>query len=323
MTEKPEVPLERADRDVPVGMLRQLTPSQLAALVLIADTGSFTEAAVSHLIGKLEQTLGRRVLERTPRGAAPTALGLRVAAYGRRWGLLMEALHDELQAGDAEPPGVLRVAGCSTAIRFLALPLLERLRRLHPAASVEVVDYDGDHELIERAVLNGEAHVGFGRLPVAEGLRSRVLLYDEYLLVLPRDHPSPKRLADVQGLPFIHCGHDTDHIPWLQQSGIVPPAAFISDSRVILSMISKSPGVAILSGLSLADVPAGVVTVPLPQRYWRAVGLMVAPEQDANPLVRTLLGLLDEPAWLDQALAGFARPELLRRVTDGPSQAVE
>src|SRR5258708_32473189 len=75
---------------------------QLRALVSVADEGTFTDAAtvlgisqaaVSRTIAGLEAELGVRLLRRTTRQAAATAVGMRVIARARR--ILAEG--DELE----------------------------------------------------------------------------------------------------------------------------------------------------------------------------------------------------------------------------------
>ena len=66
---------------------------QLRALVGVLDEGTFTDAAIalgttqasiSRLVAALERQLGVRLVERTPRGALPTATGDRIATRARR-----------------------------------------------------------------------------------------------------------------------------------------------------------------------------------------------------------------------------------------------
>lgn len=66
---------------------------QLRALVAVLEEGTFTDAAialdtsqasVSRAVADLERSLGRRLVQRTSRGALPTPIGRQVADRGRR-----------------------------------------------------------------------------------------------------------------------------------------------------------------------------------------------------------------------------------------------
>ena len=158
----------------------QVTTAQLSALVTVIDSGSFTEAAlelglaqssVSGLIGNLERLLNGRLLDRGRHGAVPTPLGERVAVHAR---LVLRTLEDlQLEASrDQRPEGTLRLIACRTAARFLVMPTLARLRERHPQVQIELRDTAGEHDEIEQVVLDGEAHLGFGRLPMAPNLHT-------------------------------------------------------------------------------------------------------------------------------------------------------
>ncbi len=91
---------------------RNLDLDLLRAFVAVSDTGSFTRAAerllrtqstVSLQIKRLEDALGTSLLQRTARGARPSAAGAALLESTRR----LLALNDEIVADAAEP----RLAG--------------------------------------------------------------------------------------------------------------------------------------------------------------------------------------------------------------------
>lgn len=85
--------------------MRHLDSDALAAIVAVADFGSFTaaaehlgktQAAVSMAVARLEEKLGRRLFDRMPRRVTPTTAGDCLLGYARR-----------IQATEAEALSVL------------------------------------------------------------------------------------------------------------------------------------------------------------------------------------------------------------------------
>lgn len=93
-----------------------LDPRLLRAFVAIAETGSFTEAAerlhttqstISQQLGRLEQAVGRELIDRAARPVRPTGVGERLLGYARR----ILSLQREAQAllSDAAGTATIRI----------------------------------------------------------------------------------------------------------------------------------------------------------------------------------------------------------------------
>ena len=123
-----------------------IDPDLLRAFVLVAEGGSVTRAAervgrtqsaVSMQMKRLEDTLGRPLLARTPRGLAPTPHGVWLLERARA----MLAVNDEIITGFHAPPliGHVRLgAPDDYALRWLPR-ILARFAETHPAVEVDVV----------------------------------------------------------------------------------------------------------------------------------------------------------------------------------------
>lgn len=126
-------------------MQPNLDPDCLRAFVAVAETASFTAAAqrllrsqsaVSLQIKRLEQQLGVRLLERSPRLVTLTGEGELVLDQARR----LLALNDELVARAREPQlaGLVRL-GVPEDFATARLPrLLAEFARAHPGVALEV-----------------------------------------------------------------------------------------------------------------------------------------------------------------------------------------
>ena len=288
----------------------QITTAQLSALVTVIESGTFTEAAlelglaqssVSGLIGSLERLVNGRLLDRGRHGAVPTPLGERVAVHAR---LALRALDDlQLEASrDQRPEGTLRLIACRTAARFLVMPTLARLRERHPEVQVELRDTAGEHDEIEQMVLEGQVHLGFGRLPMSPNLHTKELLADEFKLVLPASW-RVRTWADLRARPLIVCSADcAPYIAahWSRQGEAFRLAWSLQDPSVILSMVREGLGYTVLSGLVLHPTPEGVRLQSLPTPLWRPLGYVARAEHRDHPLIRAYTQVLCNQVYLRQ-----------------------
>jgi DNA-binding transcriptional LysR family regulator len=117
----------------------------LRSLVAIADTGSFSKAAVlggrtqpalSLQISKLEGKLGRQLLERKSKGVTLTADGEIYLPYARR----ILDLHTEAVSRLREPEaeGEIRIGTPEDFATFRLSTILARFRREHPRVQLTV-----------------------------------------------------------------------------------------------------------------------------------------------------------------------------------------
>ena len=125
--------------------LPNLEIDQLRSFVAVAESGGFTAAAarvartqsaVSMQVKRLEETLGRRVLERSSRAVALTPEGRLLLDYARR----MLALNDESVRRIASPPlaGRVRLGITEYFVPNDLARILARFAAAHPGVSLEV-----------------------------------------------------------------------------------------------------------------------------------------------------------------------------------------
>ena len=125
----------------------------LRCFVTVAERGGFTaggaalgltQSAVSLKVKRLEEVLGRRVLERTSRAVALTRDGEALLGYARR----MLALNDEAVRRLVAPAmaGRLRLGVADHFVPRSLAPLLARFARIYPDVRLEV-EVGRSHEL--------------------------------------------------------------------------------------------------------------------------------------------------------------------------------
>ncbi|MGW7344828.1 LysR family transcriptional regulator [Streptomyces sp. NPDC054854] len=286
--------------------MAELLPQELRILVAVAETGGFTAAAarlgigqsaVSHSVRGSEGKVGAVLFERGRAGASPTPAGERAVALGRRILRLYEVLGAEARAagragsGRDEPAGVLRVAAFRSAALHLLPPALQRLTARYPdiRPEVRVVRELGAGTAGE--VVAGRADLGIATLgpgdPVPPGLLGGVLAHETYALVHPAGHPDPR------ALPLLdwdeNCGSYT-RAWWRSQDWIPSATVKAEDDAMVLTMVGRGLGMAILPELSLREATEAVEIAPLgPGGPVRQVGYVTTPESATTLAVRALI----------------------------------
>jgi DNA-binding transcriptional LysR family regulator len=254
-----------------------LTTQDLRLLVAVADTGSFTAAAqrleltqsaVSHAVRAAERKVGAVLFDRGRRGAVPTPAGERAIVHARLILRQFELLTAEARgAASGSVTGPVRIAAFRSAAVHLLPPALERLAARHPGVLPQVLIVPELGRGTAGEVADGRADVAIATLSeeaaAPEGLTAGELLREPYFLV------RPKGRTELRGLPLIDWAENCSSYTrawWKRQDWL--PAARIdaADDGVVLSMVARGIGFAILPQLTLAQSHPGVDVVPLGER---------------------------------------------------------
>ncbi|MGI4838364.1 MAG: LysR family transcriptional regulator [Janthinobacterium lividum] len=142
--------------------------SELNALALIVSHRSFRKAAaelglsastLSHMMRTLEANLGVRLLNRTTRSVAPTAVGERLV--GRLTPLMrgFELALEEVNESRASPSGVLRISASEPAARILMDAVVPAFLARFPDMAI---DLKTDGRLIDIVAEGFDAGVRLG-----------------------------------------------------------------------------------------------------------------------------------------------------------------
>jgi DNA-binding transcriptional LysR family regulator len=131
--------------------MRRETVNQLLAFFAVAREGSFTKAAaqlgvsqsaLSHSIRQIEERLGLRLLSRTTRSVAPTAIGERLL---QTVGPRLDDIETELAALSElrdKPAGTIRITAGEDSAEAILWPAIAKLLPDYPDINVEIViDY--------------------------------------------------------------------------------------------------------------------------------------------------------------------------------------
>ncbi|MER6135372.1 LysR family transcriptional regulator [Streptomyces sp. NPDC001815] len=178
-----------------------LETDALRLLVTVAETGSFTgaatrlnytQSAVSRRIAALEQQAGGPLFERLPRGVRLNPAGQALHRHAVDVLDRLSRAEQELTVIHAGHGGMLRVGAFATANISLVPKALRRFG--HTSPDVEIVAVEGRSGTLMRHLTEGALDLAVvsdypSGLPSADGITTEVLLEDELLVALRRDHP--------------------------------------------------------------------------------------------------------------------------------------
>ena len=274
---------------------------QLAALVAVADTGTFSAAAdvlhtvqsnVSTHVARLERELGATLVDRA--AGRLTEEGEVVVARARRVRAELDALVADVASLRDDVAGPVRLGVIGTTGRWLMPPLLNAMDERHP--KVVVSGLEGNTTVLLPALLSGRLDLALVNLPVDDpDLVVERLFEEDLIVVAPGDHP----LAAADEVTLAELAeHDLL---------LTPPGTSI---RVDLDRAAAAAGVTLrakteLDGLrliaSLAFEGFGAAVLPstaVPKWLhgeWRRMAIRGVPRRCVG-LARRSRGLLSAPA---------------------------
>lgn len=254
---------------------------QLRYFIAVAEECSFSRAAhrlhvsqppLSTQIKSLETELGVQLLERSNRGASPTAAGSAFLEAARAALARLECAREEaLRAGRGES-GMLSIGFVSIADYGVLPPALQRFRASFPAVEVALHELTTDAQIPQLRA--GRLDLGIALAPVQEpDLAFERLLREELVLAAPAGHPAARGSAklDLRSLSresFIVAPRDIAPglydltISYCRSFGFAP--RITQQARQMQTVIGL-----VSSGMGFALVPASVRNLRRPGVRYR------------------------------------------------------
>ncbi len=244
-------------------------------LSAVARTLSRTQPAVSQHIKRLERETGLTLIERRPRGVAPTSAGrvLYQAAVGGI-GSMDAALRHLGEVRDGHGGAVSVTTGGVTVRHFMADAIVS-FRRRHPKVSLEFRSAYSTRRCIE-LLYGGRVDLAWITLgQPLPGVQQRPVIDLPWMLVLHRDDPlaareslDPGTLATIRYIAHPENSASRQHLEKdLTRLGVSLPAPVgVADWDTALLLAELGVGHAILPALPrlLAPPDSPVRTVPIP-----------------------------------------------------------
>ncbi|RYF43414.1 MAG: LysR family transcriptional regulator [Comamonadaceae bacterium] len=293
--------------------IRSPSLAELHALVAVSQTGSFslaaqrlriTQGAVSRAVLRLEARLGQPLLERTPSGVRPTAIG---RSYCKRIAPALAVLEEAIPV-TAAPSGVLRLSVLPTLGQRWLVPRLPTLRAAHPWLRIALRPYRQEDDLLRDDVdcWIRTRTSATSRWP--RHVQATYILGKEVVAVC---HPSVARQirqpADVLRFPLLqHANYPGNWAAWLQAQGL-EGAAPLGDAfdlgAGLIEAVAANMGIAVLQPCLIErEVAEGRIAVPLDAVASTGRGYyLCVPRASADTLaVSTLRSWLVEQAATDK-----------------------
>jgi DNA-binding transcriptional LysR family regulator len=249
--------------------------NEMAVFAAVVDAGSFsaaarklgmTTSAVSRHVGRLESSIGGRLLQRTTRSLSLTELGRH--AYEGSSRVVGAAREVRALAGTygEKPTGLLHVSAPVVLGQVWLAPKMQAFLELHPGVDVRLTLLDRELDLVEEGV---DVAIRISRA-LMPGLAARPLFPVRYVLVaapgyLAR-HGAPAHPADLAQHRCIHLGYGAYGNDWtLEQDGerttvTVAPRLTATNSAAILAAVQAGAGIGLMPAFTAAAaLEAGAV----------------------------------------------------------------
>ncbi|MFT5391596.1 MAG: DNA-binding transcriptional LysR family regulator [Gammaproteobacteria bacterium] len=307
-------------------MRPQYSLKEIEAFVLVAELGSFrdaarelrlTQSALTQRLKKLEDRLGARLIDRTTRAVAPTAVGSSFLPAATRLLAQFERSFTDLQDFIEVRHGRVTLASLISVATYILPHAISRFSVKHPDVSIRVID-DSEQDIVEY-VRRGEAEFAIDMRTQDEGhdpsLTFTPVIEDRFVMACREDHPlavgGPVQWDALAEMPVIMLGPRSGTSRLLASK--MPQGQRRQHWRYEVQHLSTMMGF-IEAGLGVGIVPAmamremdsrAIVHRPLGEPgVSRTLAIVERPDATLSPAAATLKAmLLDEFHKLEKVLA--------------------
>ena len=240
----------------------------LQAFLAVAEHGSFhagadslhiSSTALTRRLQNLEAVLGVRLVERTTRSLALTAIGQNFLPQARR--LLADissAMLGIREAGQASRGNVTLACVPTVGVQFLPA-VIQAYSALHPGNHIRILDHSSAG--VAGAILQREAEFGISIAESYDPALERVpLLDDRFVLACRDDHPLARRRSiawsQLEGHALIVPGPGSSNRPLLDAalapSGLNLPFVYeVQRSSTAVGLVAQGVGAAVVPRLAV------------------------------------------------------------------------
>lgn len=284
---------------------------QLEYFVNVVDLGGFSRAArlldiaqpaISRQVRALEVELRQSLLLRNGRGATPTEAGKRLLEHARGILQQVDRARHEVDETRGASVGHVSLGLPPTLARVLTAPLVREFRRLHPRATLSIVE--GLSAYMHEWLHVGRIDIALLYNPVVSPeVDTRPLLEESLSLVVKRrERRLPAvRLRDLPAFPLIIPSRP-HAIRMLVETrladvGLKPAVVMEIDAiSAILELVAEGYGHAVLSPLAVAgsDFARRLISRPIVQpRLRSALAIATSARRPATPIQRATVALIE------------------------------
>ncbi len=287
-----------------------LSVQHLQAIIAIAETGSFTQAAmqlnltqpgISHSVRELESKLGVRLFERRRgEGASLTNAGSRALIEARVALVHLERLEHTAWAESKLLSGELRLDIFPSAANTSIPALIAAYQRRYPNVRLDIREDAG--ESVDRAIRKREVDLGMMALPIPSDLVSIPAYEDELLVVMPEENQvnSSGKISPLSlvGEPFLMPHDATEHLvrAAFATAGVEPRViATAQNTQLLLELVRHGLGITVLPSKSLrSEQLRQLKTLELNPRVVRRVVFAAVSFEALSPAANAFVQMLAE-----------------------------
>lgn len=270
--------------------MREISLDRLRTLVVIADLGSFAQAArrlnlapptISLHVAELEARVGAPLLTRTRGQVRPTAVGETLLERARRLLADADLALDEVRRQVEGLTGRVRLGASTGAIAHLLPQALQVLRVEHPGIDVQVQVLTSGASLAR--LREGSLDIGLVALPQLAGRGVRITPWrrDPIMAYVPSDWHPPARVTPAwlaqRALILNDSGTQLSRVTseWFAAAGLYPEARIeLNFNDAIKSLVAAGYGATLLpqEGEEQPHDPR-IIRRPLRPGLWRQLGI--------------------------------------------------
>ncbi|MFI9273282.1 LysR family transcriptional regulator [Kitasatospora sp. NPDC052896] len=319
----------------------ELDPRRLLVLHAIARHGGLapaaralgqTRSALSQQLARLEREVGLALVDRSGGRLQLTAPGRLLASTGDRISRELAAASEQLSSAGGRLRGPVAIGASSWVLTRIAVGAVELLTRRHPGITPRIVEtglVEGLRRLrlgeLDVLVISDDRETA---VPLPPSVRARVLIEDEYRLVVPDGWQTPSGAAELSGRPWIsapaHTARARAFARLAAEHHIVPCLEHLAEHPLtVQALLAGQLGAAIMPAYFAAQLErARVTAVPVAGRLIARVLYRTSPVA-GGALARAALEALRQ-AGRDhaeqEAVAGRAVREALVGSLRDPSE---
>ncbi len=240
-----------------------LAVARAGGVLAAADELEVSASAVSQQLARLEQEVGRELLERTPRGAVLTAAGHALAETAEEIERSLDDARARLTEADSDPVGSVHLGTFQTFLVTVLLPQLPQWRARFPRVHLDLVESDRDTLL--RSLRSGELDLAVIELDAGEparalprGVRETPLLDEPWKLVVPTGTVIAGDVVDLARLTLPWLGAEATAASWQavrrvrRSLGVrTAPVHTFANFQSAVALVAAGEGFTLLPSLAL------------------------------------------------------------------------
>ena len=284
--------------------LGKIKLSQLRALVAIATTQNFSEAAlelnlsqstISHSIAALESELGIVVVTRGRHGASLTPVGEAICAKAQQMLQTLDDIGQLASQSRGVEGGQVRIVAFRSMASNVLPSAIAKLHATYPKIQVTITEMDELREL-QQALSEGKADVSVAELLPAADFETLPIIKDPCIALVPPNYPiDTPQLAweHLHNYPLITSIHGscTNRINRALKQAVpsIEVDYRVRTDSTIVGMVTQGLGIGILHQLSAYPIPPDVRVMQLPFKIFRPLGVSWPKEALLSPAVYAFL----------------------------------